>query len=93
MIERMRAGVAWERGDLEGALSLFMQNLSKARASGNRRREAECLHMLGEVLRDLKRFEEGEEMLLLAGAIYRELGPRRLCGQPPQPCRSCAGPR
>jgi tetratricopeptide (TPR) repeat protein len=73
-IERMRAGVAWERGDLEAALSLFTQNLGKARASGNRRREAECLHMLGEVLRDLERFEEGEEMLLLAGAIYRELG-------------------
>ena len=76
-IEKMRAGVAWERGDLEGALSRFKQNLSKARASGNRRREADCLHTLGEVLRDLERFEESEEILLSSGAIYQELGLQR----------------
>ncbi len=80
-IERMRAGVAWERGDLEQALSLYEQNLSEARASGNRQREAECLHTVGEVLRDLERFEEGEEMLLSSTAIYRELGlPRFVTG-------------
>lgn len=73
-IERMRAGVAWERGDLELALSLYEQNLSKARTSGNRVREVDCLQALGEVLRDLERFEQGEETLLSAGAIYRELG-------------------
>ena len=76
-IERMRAGVAWERGDLEGALSLYEQGLSKARASGNRIREADCLHTLGEVLRDLERFEESEEILLSSGAIYQELGLQR----------------
>jgi predicted ATPase/class 3 adenylate cyclase len=70
--ERMRASAAWERGDLELALEWHERNLAKARASGNRRREADLLHHVGEVLRDLGRFEEGEAALLEADAIYRQ---------------------
>jgi len=45
-IERMLAGVVWERGDLEAALPLREQGLATARASGDRLREADALHCL-----------------------------------------------
>jgi len=72
-VERMLAGVAWERGDLEAALPLRERSLAKARASGDRTRQAEDLHWLGEVLRDLGRFEEADAHLLEADALYRDL--------------------
>jgi predicted ATPase/class 3 adenylate cyclase len=75
-IESRRAGVAWERGDLELASELHEANLAQARASGNRHREADALHLIGEVLRDLGRFDEAERALLDADVISRELGGR-----------------
>jgi tetratricopeptide (TPR) repeat protein len=73
-IETRRAAVVWERGDLEMALVLAERGLRQSRASGNRFREARWLHGLGEVLRDLGRFEEAEPALLAADAIAREIG-------------------
>jgi predicted ATPase/class 3 adenylate cyclase len=77
-IESRRAGAAWERGDLELACERREAILSRARASGNRLREAEALHLFGEVLRDLRRFDEAERALLEADAIARELWPREV---------------
>ena len=76
-IDRMLAGVAWERGELERALELHEQALSRARAGGKPVFEADALHMVGEALRDLGRFDEAEAALLGADAIYRELGNHR----------------
>jgi len=75
-IESMRAGVVWERGDLEQALALRERQLAHARASGNRVGEAQLLHFLGEVLRDLGRFDEAERTLRAADALARELNYR-----------------
>jgi len=77
-IESRRAGVVWDRGDLELALALRELNLTSSRASGNRLREADSLHLLGEVLRDLGRFDEAERALLECDAIARKLGGRDL---------------
>jgi len=73
-LEGRRAAVTWERGDLVTALALGQQGLKQSRASGNRFREAQWLHGLGEVLRDLGRFDEAERVLLEADLIYREIG-------------------
>ena len=73
-IETRRAAVVWERGDLEMALVLAERGLRQSRVSGNRFREARWLHGLGEVLRDLGRFDEAEGALLEADSIARELG-------------------
>jgi predicted ATPase/class 3 adenylate cyclase len=73
-IERRRTAVVWERGDLEMALALAERGLQQSRTSGNRFREAQWLHGLGEVLRDLGRFEEAERPLLEADVIAREIG-------------------
>jgi predicted ATPase/class 3 adenylate cyclase len=75
-IESWHAGVVWERGDLERALALVESSLTHARASGNRYREANSLHSLGEALRDLGRFDEAERALLDSEAVARELGGR-----------------
>jgi predicted ATPase/class 3 adenylate cyclase len=77
-IESRRATVAWERGDLKLACERREAILSRARASGNRHREAEALHLFGEVLRDLGRFDEAERALIEADAIARELWPREV---------------
>jgi predicted ATPase/class 3 adenylate cyclase len=73
-IQRLRVGVLWERGDFDRALALHEENLQKARASGNRLREADILHLYGEVIRDLGRFDEAETYLLDAEAIYEDIG-------------------
>ncbi len=72
-IEDRRAEIVWGRGDLEQALVLHERSLSHHRATGNRLREAESLHRVGETLRDLGRFDEAEGALLDADAILREL--------------------
>jgi predicted ATPase len=73
-IEAKRAAVIWERGDLDMALALSQQGLQRSRARGNRFPEAQWLHGLGEVLRDLGQFEQAERALLEADLIYRDLG-------------------
>jgi tetratricopeptide (TPR) repeat protein len=53
---------------------LFEEALSRARERGERGdSEAEALHLLGDILRDLGRFDEAERALLDADAIFREL--------------------
>ena len=73
-IERMRAGVAWDRGDLELALTLLEQNLAKAREKGSRTQEADFLFHLGGLLGDLGRFEEADSVLFQAEEVHLELG-------------------
>jgi predicted ATPase/class 3 adenylate cyclase len=73
-IERMRAGVASDRGDVELALALLEQNLAKAREKGSRNQEADFLIHLGAVLGDLGRFEEAQSVLLEAEEVFLELG-------------------
>jgi tetratricopeptide (TPR) repeat protein len=77
-IQTMRAGVVWERGDLERALALRESHLASSRASGNRLSEANALHLLGEVLRDLGRYDEAERALRECDTIAREVGGRDL---------------
>jgi len=77
-IEGRRAAVIWERGDLDVALAQAEQGLKRSRARGSRFAEAQWLHGLGEVLRDLGRFEEGERALDEADLIYRDLGGQEL---------------
>jgi tetratricopeptide (TPR) repeat protein len=73
-IEERRAGVLWEKGDLEGALPLREGALERAREQGDASAVSSALHLLGEVLRDLGRFDDAERALLEADAIGRELG-------------------
>ena len=73
-IERMRAGVAWDRGDLELALTLLEQNLAKAREKGSRTQEADFLPIIGAVLGDLGRLEEAQSVVRQAEEVYLELG-------------------
>jgi predicted ATPase len=75
-IERWLAGVSWDRGDLDGARVLHERSVENCRVSGNRLGEADSLHLLGEVLRDLERFDEAEQTLRAADALVRELGGR-----------------
>src|SRR5207248_7595970 len=63
-IESRRASVAWESGKLQLAYELHQAALLQARAAGDRQREGGVLHVLGEVLRDLGRFDEAEHALL-----------------------------
>jgi predicted ATPase/class 3 adenylate cyclase len=73
-IDHRLAGVAWERGDLEGAAAWHERLLAYHRAQGNELAEAEALHNLGETRRDLGDFETGEHDLRAAEALYRKLG-------------------
>ena len=68
------AGVARERGDPDLALAQYRRSLDHYRASANRLGEADSLHFLGEMLRDVARFDEAETALVDADAIYEEFG-------------------
>ena len=72
-LDRMLTSVAWERGDLERALTLTEQNLQRATASGDKALVADALHHMGEALRDLEHYPEAAAQLSAASAIYREL--------------------
>jgi predicted ATPase/class 3 adenylate cyclase len=72
-IDHMRAGVAWERGDLEGAAAWLERLLAYHRATGNRLAEADMLHSLGDTRRDLGDFAAAERHLIEAETIYREI--------------------
>jgi tetratricopeptide (TPR) repeat protein len=67
------AGVDWERGELELAARHFEGRVERYRSTGNRHGEVSALHLLGEVLRDLGRFDEAEAILVEADGVYREL--------------------
>jgi predicted ATPase/class 3 adenylate cyclase len=79
-IDHRLAGVAWERGDLEGAKRLHERTLASHQRDGNRFAEASTLHNLGETLRDLGELDRAELRLLEAEAVYRELGSPELAG-------------
>lgn len=72
-IDHRRAGVIWER-DVEAAIGIQVRLLAFHQQRGNRLATAEVLHTLGECRRDIGRFDEAEQDLLAADAIYRELG-------------------
>jgi tetratricopeptide (TPR) repeat protein len=71
-LENRLAGAAWERGDLERALAHWVSAARQARERGDGTAEADALHFLGEVLRDLGQFDEAEQALLRADALCRE---------------------
>jgi tetratricopeptide (TPR) repeat protein len=73
-IDHRRAGVAWERGDLEGAATWHERLLAYHRAQGNELAEADTLHNLGEARRDLGDFEAAEQHLRAAEVLYRKVG-------------------
>jgi predicted ATPase/class 3 adenylate cyclase len=73
-IEDRRSGIDWHRGDLESGIRHFDARVKHYRETGDRRGEADALHLLGENLRDLGRLDAGEEALADADALYRELG-------------------
>jgi tetratricopeptide (TPR) repeat protein len=73
-VKSQRARVVWIRGDLEQALVLREAALAAARATGRPFAEGDELHMIGEVVRDLGRFEEAADSLLRAREIAREIG-------------------
>ena len=73
-IQRMRAGVAWDRGDLELSVTLLEQTLAQVRKKGSRTQEADALSHLGAVLGDLERFEEAQSVFLQAEEVYAEVG-------------------
>jgi predicted ATPase/DNA-binding SARP family transcriptional activator len=71
-LQDKRAAAAWERGELERALQLVQQSLVRVRDRRDRVGEAFALKKVGEVLRDMRRFDEAERALLDADAICRE---------------------
>ena len=73
-IEGWRVGTAQGRGGLRRALVYWEGAVRRARESGDISAEADALHLLGEVLRDLGRFDEAERALLDADTICREYG-------------------
>ena len=73
-LDHRLVGVAWTRGDLETAIASHARMLAHYRATGDRLAQASSLHNLGEALRDVGRFDEGEQRLLEAQALYAELG-------------------
>jgi predicted ATPase len=72
-LEHRLVGVTWTRGDLETAIASHVRLLAHHRASGDRLAQAGSLHNLGEALRDVGRFDEAEQRLLEADALYIEL--------------------
>ncbi len=72
-IEDRRSGVDWDRGDLQSGIRHFEARAKHYRELGDRRGEAEALHLLGENLRDVGRLDEAETVLVEADALVREL--------------------
>jgi predicted ATPase/class 3 adenylate cyclase len=73
-IEDRRSGVDWDRGDFESGIRHFGARAKHYGERGDRLGEADALHLLGENLRDLGRFDEAEKALADADALFRELG-------------------
>ena len=73
-IDHRRAGVAWDRGNAETAISTYQRLLAFHRQRGNRLATAGVLHNLGECRRDIGDFEQAEQDLLAADEIFRSFG-------------------
>ena len=73
-LDRWRAGVAWELGDIQTAIATHERLLAFHQERGNRLAIAETLHLLGEARRDIGEYDEAERKLRAADSIYRELG-------------------
>jgi predicted ATPase/class 3 adenylate cyclase len=73
-IDHRRASVAWDRGDIEGAIATMERQIVFHQQGGNQLALADALHHLGEARRDLGKYDEAEQDLLAADSIYRELG-------------------
>jgi len=72
-IDHRRASVAWDRGDIEGAIATMQRQIAFHQQGGNQLALADALHHLGEARRDLGKYDEAEQDLLAADSIYREL--------------------
>jgi predicted ATPase/class 3 adenylate cyclase len=72
-IDLRRAGVAWDRGDIQTAIATQERLLALYQQRGNRLAIADTLHLLGEARRDIGEFDEADRLLRGADAIYREL--------------------
>jgi tetratricopeptide (TPR) repeat protein len=68
------AGVAWRRGDLDGAIAYHEQAMPLFEQAGAERSRLNELQWLGEAYRDRGDFEDGERMLEETAARARELG-------------------
>ena len=73
-LDQLRAGVAWDRGDIQTAIATNERLLAFHEERGNRFAVAGTLHLLGEERRDLGDFERADRHLRAADSIYRELG-------------------
>jgi tetratricopeptide (TPR) repeat protein len=73
-LDQLRAGVAWNRGDIQTAIATNERLLAVHQERGNRFAIAGSLHLLGEQWRDLGDYERAERQLRAADSIYRELG-------------------
>jgi predicted ATPase/class 3 adenylate cyclase len=73
-LDQLRAGVAWDRGDIQTAIATNERLLTFHQERGNRLAVAGTLHLLGEQRRDLGEYEQAERQLRAADSIYRELG-------------------
>jgi predicted ATPase/class 3 adenylate cyclase len=75
-LDLRRAGVAWDRGDIQTAIATQERLLAFYQQRGNRLAIANTLHHLGEAQRDLGDYDEAERLLRGADALYRELDAR-----------------
>jgi predicted ATPase len=75
-VDLRRAGVAWDRGDIQTAIATQERLLAFYQQRGNRLAIANTLHHLGEAQRDLGDYDEAERLLRGADALYRELDAR-----------------
>ncbi len=73
-LDQLRAGAAWDRGDIQTAITTNERLLAFHQERGNRFAIAGTMHLLGEQWRDLGDYEQAELQLRAADSIYRELG-------------------
>ena len=72
-IDDRRASVLWEQGDLETALRMTEARLERVKGRGNRYSEGAALQSVGEILRDLERYDEAERTLIETLTLARTL--------------------
>jgi tetratricopeptide (TPR) repeat protein len=71
------AGIAWRRGDLDGALELHGEALRLFDEVGDQAARMNELHFIGEALRDRGDYDDAERLLEEALALARDLGNER----------------